>query len=275
MLLVHLQGRFAPQGHEAQAHAHGLLGIIFARVPGTEGSEQAVAGVLQYPAVVRLDGRRATHQQAVEHGVDIVGVEPVRQPRRAHRIEKQHRDLAPLLHGLRGHGQCRQLGLKRCQRRIDHAVAQHRTLCLQCCNGVLQGLLRVHLAEVRWPGDARHRARQSQPSQARCNHANAPKMMRPLVWPRAVRHRPPLAFMRFVVRSITGVRSAKIQSASDIHGLKNATNSAEVCTASEYIEARFRGTRVLGTISPKGTDSASACRLNISSASEVASRLAL
>src|SRR6516225_4774003 len=64
-------GRHAPRRfQDRESRAHGLRGIILARVGGAEDGQQAVALVLQDPSSVRLDDRGEALQHAVHDGVN-------------------------------------------------------------------------------------------------------------------------------------------------------------------------------------------------------------
>ena len=58
---------------QRQAGQHGAFGIVFARLRGTEGGQQAVAGVLQHAAFVALHNIGAARQGAVHHVLNVLG----------------------------------------------------------------------------------------------------------------------------------------------------------------------------------------------------------
>jgi hypothetical protein len=79
---------------QREAGPHGALGVVLARALRAERGEQAVAGVLQHLAAVRLDLRGAAGQQTIHHRMDVLRVEAPAQRRRADDIHEQHADLA-------------------------------------------------------------------------------------------------------------------------------------------------------------------------------------
>ena len=96
VLSLNLRGMLARRRQPCQAGTHRTFGIVFASPVGTEGCEHAVTRVLKHaPAVFVDDGGKAL-QRAVHHVEQVLGVELPRQRRRAHDVQEQHRDLAPL-----------------------------------------------------------------------------------------------------------------------------------------------------------------------------------
>ena len=86
---------------QGQAAAHGTLGVVFAGFVGAEGGQDAVAGVLQHLAAVRLDDGRPARQGVVHHGADRLGVEVLGERGRADHVQEQDADLPE---GLCGRG---------------------------------------------------------------------------------------------------------------------------------------------------------------------------
>ena len=65
-------------GQQSEPGAHRPFGIVFFRALGAEHREQAVAGVLQDPAAMRLDDRGAAREETVDDGLQVFGVELAR-----------------------------------------------------------------------------------------------------------------------------------------------------------------------------------------------------
>ena len=113
---------------------HGPLGIVFVRAVGTKDGEHAVTGVLQHPALVRLDDRREALERAVHDQVNVFGIEVLAQVGGADDIHEQHGRLFQLLAGHRW--LCRrarqgvQLGAQRRNGHVHHRVTQNRPLPL-------------------------------------------------------------------------------------------------------------------------------------------------
>jgi hypothetical protein len=69
---------------------------------------------------MRLDDGAEARQRAVDDGVDLFGVEALRQRRRSHQVEEQDAHLAQRLPGGRvGPGELGEPGAKAGQRRVD------------------------------------------------------------------------------------------------------------------------------------------------------------
>ena len=82
---------------QGQAAAHGALGVVFLGFVGAEGGQDAVAGVLQDLAGMRLDDGRAACQGVVHDGADRLGVEVLSEGGRADHVEEQDADLPEAL----------------------------------------------------------------------------------------------------------------------------------------------------------------------------------
>ena len=141
----HFCTQHAAEFEQRQPAVHGAFGIVFTRLVGTEGGQDAVTGVLQDLATVGLHHRRAARQRVVHHRAGGFGVEVLGQRGRAHHVEEQDADLFECLRGFGGrHGgasqQC-EPGLQRCQRGVDHGAAKQRTLCVQGSDARFQFLL--------------------------------------------------------------------------------------------------------------------------------------
>jgi hypothetical protein len=107
---------------------HGPLGIVLARFDGAEDRQQAVPGVLEDPAVLRLDDRREAPERAVHDGLNVLGLEPTAQPRGFHDIREQNRHRLELL---LGYVEASEPGAQRGERRVDDRVTQDGALGLQ------------------------------------------------------------------------------------------------------------------------------------------------
>ena len=107
------------------------------RFLGAERREHAVAGVLQDPPVVRSHGRGEALERAVHHGVDVLGLEPLADRRRADDVDEEHRHLLQLLVRRRVvvRLQRRQLAPQRLERKLDDGVPEHRPLRLERGDG--------------------------------------------------------------------------------------------------------------------------------------------
>ena len=129
----HFGARATPFGQQRQTAAHGALCIVFLCLGGAESSEQAVASVLHHLAAKGLNNLGTAREGAVHHGVDVLGVQVLRKRGRADHVEEKNADLTQRLGGLRGCGGWlfEELRAQSCYRRIDHRVAQQRTLCFK------------------------------------------------------------------------------------------------------------------------------------------------
>ena len=128
MLLTDLATQQASLLQHGQAGTHGALGIVFPGLVGTEGGEQAVAGVLQHLALLLLHDAGEALQRTIHHGMDVLGVQALGKAGRPDDVQKQHADLAQHLLWGRNRGQSGQPGPKRQERRIDHRIAQQGAL---------------------------------------------------------------------------------------------------------------------------------------------------
>ena len=134
---------------QGQAAAHGALGVVFAGFVGTEGGQDAVAGVLQHLAGVRLDDGRAARQGVVHDRADRLGVEVLGERGRADHVEEQDADLpeasAPARTALRPGGSAPpSLALAADRSGFDDRIPQRRPLTFQGGNRGFELLLLSH-----------------------------------------------------------------------------------------------------------------------------------
>jgi hypothetical protein len=117
----------AGRGRRARPVRVVLLGAL-----GTEHREQAVAGVLQDLAAVATDDRGAADEQAVDHRLQVLGIELAGERGRADDVEEQHTDMgeAGRLRRRLALERC-ELGAQRRDRRIDDGVAERGALRLE------------------------------------------------------------------------------------------------------------------------------------------------
>ncbi len=127
-------------GEQRQAGVHGALRIVFAHLVRAERSEQAVAGVLQDLALMRLDDFRAAREQGVDRGVHVFRIEVLGKRGRADDVEEQHAHLAQRLLGRRRGVERCQFGAQRGERRIGKRAAEHRALVLERRDGTFDFL---------------------------------------------------------------------------------------------------------------------------------------
>jgi hypothetical protein len=102
---LHQRAERLAEVQQGQTAMHGTLGVVFLCLVGTEGGEDAVAGVLQHLAAVGLDDGGRSRQGVVHHAADRLRIQVLRQRRRAHHVEEKDADLPQLL--------SRKLGLRR------------------------------------------------------------------------------------------------------------------------------------------------------------------
>ena len=134
----HLLARGPALGQQRQAAAHRTFGVVLARFVGAEDGEQVVARVLQHPAAMRLHHRGAARQGAVHDGRDFLRVQALAERGRADHVHEEDGDLLELLghaagHRRRGQGgrQCGDARAQRCDRQVDHRIAEQRALRLE------------------------------------------------------------------------------------------------------------------------------------------------
>jgi len=77
-------------GEEVEAGEHGALGVVFARGLGAEGSEQAVAGVLQYLAAALGDPGAERLQRRIHDVEQVLGIDGLAESGGADDVEEQH-----------------------------------------------------------------------------------------------------------------------------------------------------------------------------------------
>ena len=122
-------------GDDRQAGADGALGVVLERLVGAEHGEQAVAGVLQDAPLMGVNDRRQAFEGGVHHRVDVFGVEPLTQLRRADDVHEQHGGGLQLLRRALAVAPGRELLLQRGDRHGDDGIAEKRALSLQCSDG--------------------------------------------------------------------------------------------------------------------------------------------
>jgi len=112
---------------------------------GAKRREQAVAGVLQHPAAVRLHDAGGARERAVHQRARVLGIEPLRHARRADDIHEDDRHLLQRLR--RGDGctvggaQRGEPGLHRPERAGDDRIAEQRALRFERGDGGFELLL--------------------------------------------------------------------------------------------------------------------------------------
>ena len=98
---------------------------------------------------MRLDDRRAARQAAIDHRVNVLRIKVLAERCRADDVEEHDGHLAQRLSGfgLRNRD-CRQPGTQAGNRGLDHRIAEHVTLGLQCRDPCAQLIeLRRHAVE--------------------------------------------------------------------------------------------------------------------------------
>jgi hypothetical protein len=117
-------------GEDVEAGADGALGIVLERLVGAEGGEQAVAGVLEDPALARAHELGQADERRVHDGVHLLRVEPLRQLRRADDVHEEDGDGLALLLARASQAKCRELVVERGDRRRDDGIAEDGALRL-------------------------------------------------------------------------------------------------------------------------------------------------
>ena len=123
---------------DRQARMHRTLGVVFTRLVGAEHRQKAVAGVLQYAAMLGLDHRRQPRERAVHHRVHVFRVELAAQRGGTDHVHEQNRDRLELLVAVAGAGsRGSQLLTQRGDGHLGHGVAEQSALRVQRGNGGL------------------------------------------------------------------------------------------------------------------------------------------
>ena len=125
-------------GQQGQAGVNGAFGVVFQGHLGTEDRQQVVAGVLQHLAMVGQHDGGEARQRAVDHRMNVLGVQILTQRGGADDVEKQDAHLLQRLPALGvrcSRLQREALFAQRGQRGVDHRVADQRTLRFQCSDG--------------------------------------------------------------------------------------------------------------------------------------------
>lgn len=142
---VQLGADRAAEPAQRQAAAHGALGVVLGRLVGAECSEQAVAGVLQHPAAMRLHDGGGARERAVHQRARVLGIEPLAHARRADDVHEQDADLLQRLRRGRGRvvrrSQRVEPGPHRPERTVDDRVAKQGTLRFERGDAAFQLLL--------------------------------------------------------------------------------------------------------------------------------------
>ena len=131
-------------GDDRQAGADRALGVVLERLVGAEHGEQAVAGVLQHATVMRANDCGQPLERAVHDRVDVFGIEPLAELRRADDVHEEHGGGLELLRRAVAVAPRGELFLERRDRHVDDGVAEERALRLQggdCRFDLLRGLV--------------------------------------------------------------------------------------------------------------------------------------
>ena len=117
---------------QGEAGEHGPFRVVLLGRVGAEHRQQAVAGVLEDLAAVGTDDRGAAGEQAVDHRLQVLGIELAGERGRADDVEEQHADMgeAGRLRRRLALERC-ELGAQRRDRRVDDGVAERGALRLQ------------------------------------------------------------------------------------------------------------------------------------------------
>ena len=138
----HRRGLPTRFGQHRQRGAHGTFGVVLARLPGAEGGQQAVAGVLQHRAALGPHVCRVALQLAVDQLVHGFGVQRQADGGGAGDIDEEHADVAQALF-TRAVAERSQLRLQRPDGGVDDRVAEQPALRMQRSDGLQQRLGRV------------------------------------------------------------------------------------------------------------------------------------